>query len=177
MFEKGEYIIYGTTGVCEVVDVTSMKMEGIPKDSTYYILRPYGQAGSKIFVSVNNQKTIMRRTLTEEEAQELIEEIPYIGELWIENDKLREEQYKNCIRSCQCTDWVKIIKTLYLRKEERLAQGKKITATDERYLRAAEDYLYAELSLTLGVPKEEMEQYITDRIEQMQERETMPQAL
>ena len=51
-----------------------------------------------------------------------------------------------------------------MRKQERLAQGKKTTAMDERYLRLAEENLYSELSLALGVPKEEMEAYITKRM-------------
>lgn len=27
MFEKGEYIVYGTTGVCQVMDITTMKQK------------------------------------------------------------------------------------------------------------------------------------------------------
>ena len=59
-----------------------------------------------------------------------------------------------------------IVKTLYIRKQERTAQGKKITALDERYMRTAENELYSELSLTLGIPKDEMEQYIRERLTQ-----------
>ncbi len=44
--------------------------------------------------------------------------------------------------------------------------GKKITALDERYMRTAENELYSELSLTLGIPKDEMEQYIRERLTQ-----------
>ncbi|MCX4321156.1 MAG: CarD family transcriptional regulator, partial [Lachnospiraceae bacterium] len=65
---------------------------------------------------------------------------------------------------CDCRDWIKIIKTLYQRKRERLARGKKTTAMDERYLRMAEENLYSELSLVLGVPREDMEDYITQRL-------------
>ena len=46
-------------------------------------------------------------------------------------------------------------------------QGKKVTALDERYMRSAENELYSELSLTLGVPKESMENYIRERIGSM----------
>ena len=51
-----------------------------------------------------------------------------------------------------------------VRKKERLAQGKKATAVDERYMKAAENGLYGELSLTLGVPREKMEDYIRERL-------------
>ena len=40
MFEIGEYIIYGTKGVCQVMDITSMDMDGMPRDTMYYILHP-----------------------------------------------------------------------------------------------------------------------------------------
>ena len=72
------------------------------------------------------------------------------------------------MRSCYCREWIKIIKTLYLRKAERSARGKKITSTDEKYLRMAEDYLYTELEIPLEVSRENMEEYISGRIEHMQ---------
>lgn len=58
------------------------------------------------------------------------------------------------MNTCDYRAWVSIVKTLYIRKQERTAQGKKITALDERYMRTAENELYSELSLTLGIPKE-----------------------
>ncbi len=164
MFEKGDFIVYGNTGVCEVKDITTLNMKDVPKDRLYYLLSPIYRKESKIFTPVDNSKTVMRAVLTKEEADALIDNIPEIEELWVSNDKLREEKYKETIKSCECKDWIKIIKTLYLRKQERIAQGKKTTAMDERYLRAAEENLYSELSLALGIPKAEMEEYITRRM-------------
>ncbi len=166
MFDKGEFIIYGTTGVCKVEDITRMQMQGVPNDRLFYVLLPSGQKGGRIFTPVDNAKTPMRRILSREEASLLIDEIPGIEELWITNEKMREEKYKECMKSCDCKEWIRIIKTLYLRKMERSAQGKKITATDEKYLKMAEDCLYSELEIPLEIPKEDMEQYITDRITQ-----------
>ena len=80
--------------------------------------------------------------------------------LWIPNDKQREATYKEAMRTCDYRAWVSIVKTLYVRREERISQGKKITALDERYMKVAENELYSELSLSLGVPKEDMERYI-----------------
>lgn len=164
MFEKGEFIVYGTSGVCEVKEITTINMKGVSNDRLYYILNPCHYKESKIFIPVDNEKTVMRSVLTKEEADELIDTIPDIEELWVSNDKLREEKYKETMRSCDCKDWIKVIKTLYLRKQERIAQGKKTTAMDEKYLRMAEDNLYTELSLVLDIPKEQMEEYITQRI-------------
>lgn len=168
MYGKGDYIIYGSSGVCQVEGVTTMDMEGIPRDRLYYVLCPSSQKGGRIFTPVDNPKAQMRPVMTEEEAKKLISSIPQIEELWITNEKLREEKYKECIRSGDCRDWIRIIKTLYLRKLQRTAQGKKITATDEKYLRMAEDYLYSEMEIPLGIPKEKMEAYITEKVRMME---------
>lgn len=164
MFETGDYIVYGSTGICQVMGVTTMNMDGIPKDRLYYVLRPDGQAEGKIFTPVDNVKLVMRRVMTQKDAEDLINEIPDIETLDIADDKLREEKYKECLRSCESREMIRIIKTIYLRKKERFAKGKKVTATDERYLKQAEENLYSELSMLLGVPKNKMESYITARI-------------
>ena len=164
MFAKGDWIVYGNSGVCEVKDITTLNMKGVAQDRLYYLLSPCHRKDSKIFTPVESDKTVMRAVLTREEADTLIDSIPEIDELRIGNYKFREEKYKETVRSCDCRDWVRIIKTLYMRKEARMAQGKKTTAMDERYLRMAEDNLYSELSLVLGIPKEEMEGYITQRV-------------
>ena len=49
MFEQGEYIVYGSTGVCKVEKVTTMDMDGVPGDKLYYILRPYHKEDREIF--------------------------------------------------------------------------------------------------------------------------------
>ena len=37
LFGKGEYIVYGTTGVCQVKDITSMSMDERQQEKLYYI--------------------------------------------------------------------------------------------------------------------------------------------
>ena len=38
MFEIGQYIIYGSTGVCEIEDIRDERISGEKK--SYYILKP-----------------------------------------------------------------------------------------------------------------------------------------
>lgn len=168
MFKKGNYIVYGTSGVCRIEDITTMNMDGVSRDRLYYVLCPLSQAGGRIFTPVDNQKSLMRDIVSEEEAVDLIDEMPKIEALWIANDKQREANYKECMRSCDCREWVKIIKALYMRKQERTAQGKKITSTDEKYLKMAEEALYSELSIPLGIPKNQMVEYIATRVEHLE---------
>ena len=174
MFETGEYVVYGRTGICQVTGVTTMKMDGSSSERLYYILRPGGETEGKIFTPVEGGKQVLRGIITKEEAEKLIDEIPSIETLSIENEKFREDSYKKCIRTCECRDLLRIIKTIYIRKQARLSHGKKTTATDERYLKLAEDHLYSEFSMLLDIPKEHMAGYIEQR--GRQHRETEEQA-
>ncbi len=165
MFLEGEYIVYGTTGVCKVESIGPMKLSGTKLDNLYYTLAPIYSRGSKIFIPVNSDKVFMRSVLTKEEAEQLIDEIPSIELLWVDDEKKRETIYKEALRTCDCREWVKIIKTLYLRKMSRIAEGKKVTVSDGKYLHMAEERLYEELALVLEIPKEEMVGYIEQRVE------------
>ncbi|MDC7291058.1 CarD family transcriptional regulator [Blautia schinkii] len=168
MFKKGDYIVYGHTGICQVLDVTTMDMDGISKDRLYYVLRPDGETDGKIFTPVDNTRLVIRRILSKQEAEDLLDIIPEIEAIDTPDDKLREEKYKQCIKSCDCRDLVRIIKTIYQRKTTRVSNGKKVTATDERYLKLAEENLYSELSKLLGIPKNKMESYITAHVQKLQ---------
>lgn len=159
MFEIGEYVVCGAKGVCQIRDITHIDMSGADKEKLYYVLAPVGDKNGTIYVPTDSEKIIMRRTISKEEAERLIDELPQIELLWVPDDKQREETYKEALRTCDYHAWVSIVKTLYQRKKERLAQGKKATAVDERYMKAAENGLYGELSLTLGVPRERWKLY------------------
>lgn len=164
MFEKGCYVVYGTTGVCRIEEITALDMKGAAEDRMYYVLRPCFQNGSTIFTPVDNEKTKMRRVMTKKEADALVKKIPEIEELWEKNDKEREKQYKEAIRSCDPGEWVRIIKTSYQRGRQRMAQGKRATTVDERYFHAAEEHLYAELAVAFDMPKEEVKAYIMEKM-------------
>ena len=165
MFEIGEYVVYGVKGVCRIEDITHIDISGADKNRLYYVLAPIGDANGKIYVPTDNQKIVIRRVISKEEAEKLIQELPEIELLWVPDDKQREAKYKEALRTCDYHAWVSIVKTLYLRKKERVAQGKKVTSLDEKYMKAAENELYSELSMTLGIPKDETEDYIRERIQ------------
>ncbi|MGN0141383.1 MAG: CarD family transcriptional regulator [Roseburia sp.] len=165
MFEIGEYIVYGSKGVCRIDDITHLDISGADNDRLYYVLTPIGDVNGKIYAPTDNQKVVMRRVISQEEARQLIRELPGIELLWVPDEKQREGKYKEALRACDYHAWVSIVKTLYLRKKERTAQGKKITVLDEKYMRAAENELYSELSVALEIPKEQMEDYIREQLQ------------
>lgn len=164
MFNKGEYVIYGNTGVCEIIDISTLDIHGAPKDKLYYILKPVNQNKSKVFTPVDNTKVVIRKLASKEDVEEIIGDIPNIKELLVQDEKLREQTYKECIKSCQCRQLISLIKTIYSRKEQRLNQGKKLSATDEKYFKLAQDTLNTEFAISLKLSVDEMEHYILNRV-------------
>lgn len=166
MFETGELVMLGASGVCEVLGTTHMDMPEVDKDRLYYVMKPKYSSGSKVYTPVDSKKTVIRKILTRRQAKALVEKIPEIETLWIENEKQRELCYKEAIRKYDCEEWVKIIKTLYQRKQDRMVRGKKITSVDEKYWHIAEDYLYGELAAALEIDRAEVEAYIEDALKE-----------
>ncbi len=164
MFKTGDCIVFGTRGVCQVVQVGYLNLDGIPKDKLYYTLTPYYSHGSTVFTPVDNQKVIMRPILTKREAEKLLDEMKDIETLWIGSEKLREFRYKDALRTCDCREIVKIIKTIHLRKRSRIAAGKKITFIDEKYFKIAEDSLYGELAVALNMSRETVKNYVIEHV-------------
>lgn len=167
MFKVGDKVVYGVQGVCQVADISTLKMDGIPKDRVYYTLRIIGKGEGNIYVPKDNVRMIMRHILTPKEANDLIEDIPNIDPLPDVNDKEREMIYRDCIKSCDCRQLIRIIKSLYLRGRQRVESGKKVSSLDDRYLKQAEENLYSELSIPLEIPREEMGDYMADRMENL----------
>ena len=79
---------------------------------------------------------------------------------------MREQSYKDAIKTNDPEALVAIIKMIYQRKQKRLAQGKKCTATDARYFQIAENLLYVDLGVALDKPKQEICKTIIDYINQ-----------
>lgn len=164
MFEVGEYVVCGSKGVCVVENITTLNISGVDRERKYYILKPLYMTGSTIYVPVDGSGESMRRVLGRDEAQKLIREIPNVPLLVITNDKLIEQMYKECIKTNRCEELIKIIKTIYLRKQKRIQDGRKVTAVDAKYFRLAEENLYGELAVSLDLPRNEVESYISREI-------------
>ena len=165
VFIKGEYVVSSNKGVCLVEDITTLDISGVDKKREYYILKPVYMAGSTVYVPVDAAKESMRKVLSHEEAEALIQSIPEIPLITITNDKLLEQEYRSCMKTNSCESLIKIIKTIYLRKQKRLEAGRKVTAVDAKYFRMAEDNLYGELAISLDMPREDVENYIVEEMD------------
>lgn len=149
MYQIGELVQYGNSGVCRIEEIVQ-DVPGLQKDTQCYLLIPVSGRDGKIYSPVDSGKVKMRRILSSEEVRELMGKVPEIKELTIANEKQCESIYKEELYSVDCYRWLCLLKTLYARRKARLVAGKKITATDERYLRNVEERLKEEFSIIIG---------------------------
>ena len=143
MFHVGEFVVYGSQGVCKVTDVGCLNLPGAPDDRLYYTLEPCHILGGKVFTPVDNQKAIIRPVISKDEAITLIDDMTDIETLWVPDERKRESYYKDALR--------------------------KVTTGDEKYLHLAESNLYGELAVALDMEQEQVKQFIIDRIKDTQE--------
>lgn len=165
MFRKGEYVVCGSKGVCMVEEIAKLSMPGVDHDKEYYVLKPIYASGTTVYIPVDAGMGSMRKVLSAPEAKKLIRKIEDVAPISISNDKLLEQEYRGCMRTNLCEDWIRIIKTAYQRKIRRQEMGRKVTAVDAKYARIAEDSLYGELAVALNVPREKVADFIAEEIE------------
>lgn len=165
MYQPGDLIIYGGEGVCRVESVGPLALSDVKSDKLYYTLQPLYRSGT-VFAPVEG-KVFMRPVIGREEAEALVRAIPDIEESHLEGRNLRMagEYYQKMMDSHNCADLVQLIKTIYVRQQSAQAAGRKGGQVDERYRKRAEDTLYGELAVALGIPKDEVEAYIYKEIE------------
>lgn len=166
MYQKGELVIYGNNGICRVEEIgvpvgTPMGRSG----KEYYTLTPVFGSGT-IYAPLDT-KVFMRAILTKEQAEHLIAQIPGIREEEFEGKDVRalSEKYRGCLDTHQCEDLVKLIKTVYMKEKTMVENGKKLAKTEQEYGKIAKELLHKEFSIALGLPYEEVEEYITRKVE------------
>lgn len=158
MFEKGDMVVCGNNGVCRIEKIS--KLDSVDSEVLYYIMQPVYEKSSTVYIPVEGHSTPIREVMTKDEAMDFIKNIPDISEIELGSDRERESQYKACMEPAQAEGWVRIIRTLYRRKEERAAAGKRTNNLDERYMKMAKNCLYGELAISLEMKKDEVEAFI-----------------
>ena len=164
MYKPGDRIIYGSTGVCRVKEITTPDFEK-DKSRKYYALEPVYQDGV-IYTPVDT-KVFMRPVISREEAHDLIDQIPTMQTEAYHNNVLREleEHYNEYLKSHDCGDLLELGRSIYMKRKELLSQHRKFGAVDERFMKRAEDLLYGELAVALDIEKNKVEAYIAERVD------------
>ena len=165
MYEVGDLILYGSTGVCKVVEITVPNLAGVDKKQLYYVLDPLYQDGV-IYTPVNNERVFMRPVISAEEAERLIAMIPALRAEAFNSSSVQElsAHYQAALRSYDCADLIELTMSIYAKKQDAEHQKRKIGQTDTRFMKQAEDMLFGELAVALDIPIQKVPSYIAAKV-------------
>ena len=135
MFEIGDYVLNATNGICKISEIVELDMSGDKQLKSYFLLRPVEEENDRVYIPVDNADKRIRKVITQDEAQAVLDRVPEIEALAVNNEN-----------------------------EQRAQAGKKSTAVDERYGKMAEHNLNAELAFVLEKDKQEIKDIIHDML-------------
>ena len=164
MYQVGDWIFYGNVGACQVIEVSERKLPGMDSEVLYYTLQPLSDSCS-ISTPVNG-KVFKRPLISRDEAEALIAAIPDIDAQAYHNPVLRQlsDHYESALNTHDCLSLIKMTMSIHAKREQAELQKRKLGAVDEKFMKRAEDLLFGELSIALGIEKDDVPAYIQKQI-------------
>lgn len=164
MYQINDYVVYGSTGVCQVTDISRENFGG-STDREYYVLNPVYGNSMEIFIPTDKPNDAMRRMLSKDEIIELIRFMPEIDSEWIDDDKFRKATFSGILQAGDQQKIIQLIKSIYERNVELEKNGKRLPSSDIEAMKQAEKQLYNEFALVLGIPPEKVADYILEHVQ------------
>lgn len=118
MFEKKEYIVSSTFGVCMVEKVTKLVV-GREQQMEYYVLQSAKDRNKKSYIPVEHHETVLRRPMTEEKAKEILEQMVINGKQNMEETLITIAEAKELLESGEPEKWA-YGANFYLRNKDRM---------------------------------------------------------
>lgn len=160
MFQRGEYVVLPREGLCKIEAIEEKSFFGQTKEC--YAVVPQKKSVATLFITKETAEEKMRYPISYDEASNLVSELDEIHALEIQNEKTREDEYKNALGRGNAKDCLALLKCLEQRKRERYASNRLLTAVDDRYIRLVSTVVFSELSYVLG--DTEIEKKVTERL-------------
>lgn len=159
MYKPGDTILYGREGVCRINKIVTRKINN--EDRQYYQLSPLDNHIT-ILVPINHEQTYakIRPILSKNDTNQLIKTMADIETIWINDKNVRKQKYNDIVNKGDHLQLVKLIKTLYLNKQEQIKKGKKFHIQDQNILENALNILYDEISVTLNIKRNQVLPFI-----------------
>jgi len=164
MFKINDYIMYGTTGVCQVSDITKEAI-GDFKLKEYYVLTPIYTNNTIIKVPIDNNKIPMRKIMSKEDISNIIKVISNKDSLWVMDERKRGEAFKSILKSGECEELMTLVKSIYECKNNKNKTGTKVSKNDIEIMQMAEKLINEEFATILNISVDEVPSYILNNIQ------------
>ena len=162
-FKAGDYMMYGTVGVCQVKDIS--RLDFMRDKKMYYTLMPVFDRGSMIYIPVDNQKVVMRPVISREEAEVFIEQLPKFQPEKHVNRNERVQACKEMLVSGDKEKWAAMINGLFQLGQNKRERGRSLTVNEAESMKKAENLLFGELAVALGIQVDEIPAYIESKLQ------------
>ena len=149
-FEKGQLLVYGTSGVCVLDDIRLMKITSDSLPEPYYILK---------------LKRDTRELMSRDDIINMLEGAKDDLMEWDTDRRARTDRFRDILLDGVSDDLLRMVICLYEREKVLYKQGKKLPVTDSNTLKSAVKLLEEEFSYVLEIPQEEVGAFIRKELE------------
>jgi CarD family transcriptional regulator len=119
-----------------------------------------------IYTPVDNPKVSIRPLISRKDAEDLIAQIPSIHAETCRAPTLQALalQYQEALHSGSCLTLLRMVMSIYAKKQQAEAQKRRLGMVDERYMKQGERLLHSELAAVLDIPFDEVSSYIAKQL-------------
>ena len=167
MLSKGDHVVYGNHGLCEVMDITVPDFLERGQEKLYYVMEAIVDSKGVLYVPVEGAESKMREAVTAETARNLLGSIGEVELMDIPAGKKAEAVLVGVIRRNLTEEMMGLIKTLRKLKVTRERAGKRFAMVDEKYLAIAEKLLYTEVAYSLQSDPETVRHQVCSDLERL----------
>lgn len=164
MFKVDEKVVNSNGITCVIDKIERMKIPYTKVRKDYYIMHDLIHTDNVFYIPTDTEKS-MRYPMTADEANSLINNIQDIEVMKVSAERFRDEEYRKCIKECSPTVLVGMLKFFKSRKDRRMSVGKSLSSLDEKYMRLASRNLFSELSCSLSLPVDEVENIVYGKMQ------------
>lgn len=160
--KAGDHVRYGGTGICLVERVEEMPFPDELHMRLCCELKPVGNPAMAILVPLDNEVLCakMQPLLTADEVAALLETVPALPTLWIEDRKQRAAEYRRILSAGDARTLLQLLRTLEIQQESLRSSKKKLAAADLAVWKEASRIVTEEVAYSLGISQEDATAYI-----------------
>ena len=159
MFGINDNVVHKNAGVCIVSDIV-IKDFGNGKQ-TYYFLKPkfpsIANKSLEIFLPLEKESVMIRRPMNKDEALTLIQQIPAMEQIWVNDTKKRKISFEEISNSGDIKKICQLVKLLYA---DATFFIKPMSLTDKNFLTKLKTHLFDEFAIALNILPDEVETFI-----------------
>ncbi len=165
-YEVGQYVVYGTNGICMVDNIEQMSFTANQPKEMYYVLRQNKNRATQFFVPLKNEALLskMREPMQREDIEDILMGLSDNDVNWIGDRRDRAEYFKEILSEGVSGRLLNMITCIYEKKRELARIGKKISISDQTILKTAEKLVQEEFAWALEIDPEEVPAFIRKRL-------------